>query len=190
MKKELLFTLPPHARPEYWTQVAVSVEGRRYLDITQGGEIILVSPEDYRCDCDCHSPMGWRWKEGDPRPNLKPCAKCAEVLHMSAEEPHPVRSTPVPLTVRRHTQQSRDIFWQNLYEALPADMLKEDREKLTDELLGMAIEHGNALRRRRLIDKLMHAAEEAASWDPSLNAPYSDWSDIMADAAEEIRSLL
>ncbi len=110
-------------------------------------------------------------------------------------EPMPVRSNPVPLTVRRHTAQSRDIFWHNLYNALPADMSDEDRSKITDELMGVAITHGNKLRRARITTKLREAAEEmeGRSQYPGKEsrvgrAVLASWGNLMMDAALEIES--
>lgn len=112
-------------------------------------------------------------------------------------EPMPVRSNPVPLTVRRHTPQSRAIWRAELLDAMPLDMLQEDRERIADDLIDRAIAMGDELRRKRLVDKLMNAAETTEDLadrntitkllpDESLR----EWSDLMADAAEEIRSML
>jgi hypothetical protein len=174
-------------------------------------------PSDvYLCNCLCHFPDGWRWKEGDPRPtNMKPCEECREVLHMSPKgeysgveaeqfleqhaKPEPVRHSPVPMTVRRHTEESRAIWRQNLIDALPIDMLVEDRYKIADQLLEVTIEQGNLLRRKRLIDKLLVAAEamedaaEHAGAKRLAQIPTEglrEWGDLLADAAEEIRSVL
>lgn len=106
-------------------------------------------------------------------------------------EPMPVRSAPVPLTVRRHTPESKNIWWQNLYNALPADLMDEDREKITTALLEVAISHGDELRRKRLVDKLMAEADHAERYSEGPGPDtYSVWADVMRDAAEEIRSLL
>jgi hypothetical protein len=108
--------------------------------------------------------------------------------------PEPVRQVPVPLSVRRHTPESRDIFWKNLFNALPVDMDEEMRSKITDELIEMAISQGNLLRRKRIIDKLMVAAEEMEDLDQAHRKPWSErlerWGAIMEDAAEEIRSIM
>jgi len=116
---------------------------------------------------------------------------------MTPIEPKPVRSTPVPLTVRRHTEESRAIFRQNLVNALPVDMLTEDRFKIADVLLATTIAMGDELRRKRIIDKLMVAAEvledkaEANRKQCHIDSELArEWSDLMADAAEEIRSVL
>lgn len=112
--------------------------------------------------------------------------------------PAPVRATPVPLTVRRHTEQSKQIWFDNLYAALPADMLPEDKERITDALLEVAITHGDTLRRKRIVDKLMNAAEQmddrGAFFTPTnLDAwreRLREWSELLMDAAEEIRSVM
>jgi hypothetical protein len=111
-------------------------------------------------------------------------------------DPEPVRSIPVPLTVRRHTEQSRAIFLGNLMAALPVDMLDEDKERIATILLDTAIAHGDEIRRKRIIDKLMEAAEyleDRATLPNKKNWPegkFQEWSDLMADAAEEIRSFM
>jgi hypothetical protein len=111
-------------------------------------------------------------------------------------EPEPVRDNPVPLTVRRHTEQSMSIWRANLLNALPADLPDEDRERIVDALLNTTITMSTELRRKRLIDRLMEAAEALedlgarplAQLDGS--APdYQEWSALMLDAAEEIRSI-
>jgi hypothetical protein len=117
---------------------------------------------------------------------------------MPPEDPEPVRSIPVPLTVRRHTSESRAIFLGNLRAALPVDMLDEDKERIATILLDTAIAHGNELRRKRLISALMTAAEELEerSQRPGKEevkvgpGVLAEWSDLMADAAEEIQSIL
>jgi hypothetical protein len=105
----------------------------------------------------------------------------------------PVRSNPVPLTVRRHTEESRKIWFDNLYDALPNDLLPADKERITEALLDVTITMGNELRRKRLIDKLMHAAEQMEDWSGHKTVPVPQmtaWSDLLADAAEEIRSFM
>lgn len=112
-------------------------------------------------------------------------------------QPHAVRSVPVPLTVRRHTDESRAIWRQNLINALPQDMLVEDRFKIADSLLEVTINMGNELRRKRIIDKLMTAAEKledlAERNGRNTLTPVEllrEWSDLMMDAADEIRSVM
>ena len=99
----------------------------------------------------------------------------------------PVRSIPVPLTVRRHTSESRAILLGNLMAALPTDMLEEDRERIASVLLDVTIAHGDELRRKRLVDKLMHAVDELSNVHISGT---SEWAALMLDAAEEIRSIM
>ena len=101
--------------------------------------------------------------------------------------PEPVRSIPVPLTVRRHTEQSRAILLGNLMAALPVDMLEEDRERIATVLLDTTIAHGDELRRKRLVDKLMVAVDELSATHISGT---TEWADLMRDAAEEIRSVM
>ncbi len=115
----------------------------------------------------------------------------------SKVKPEPVRSNPTPLTVRRHTEESRAIWKANLLDALPQDMLVEDRSKIADALLETTIKLGNELRRKRLIDKLLNAAEELEDKADSTmrikefrSEQLREWSDLLMDAAEEIRSVL
>jgi hypothetical protein len=110
-------------------------------------------------------------------------------------EPEPVRSNPVPLTVRRHTEESMSIWRANLLDALPVDLPAEDAQRIADQLLEVAISESTTLRRKRLIDKLMDAAEEAEDIGgkrfPGADSERADrWSSLMLDAAEEIRSVL
>jgi hypothetical protein len=117
-------------------------------------------------------------------------------LREQIEEAAPVRSNPVPLNVRRHTAESRQIWFDNLRAALPADLLDEDKDRITNALLETTIQMGNELRRKRLIDKLMQTAEEMEEMSPSAMARRATranlmlWSELLADAAEEIRSIL
>jgi hypothetical protein len=110
-------------------------------------------------------------------------------------EPEPVRDNPVPLTVRRHTEQSMSIWRANLLNALPADLPDEDRERIVDALLNTTITMSTELRRKRLIDRLMEAAERTEDLGerpvPKLvpAASFREWSALMLDAAEEIRSI-
>jgi hypothetical protein len=113
--------------------------------------------------------------------------------HRSKVTPEPVRSNPTPMTVRRHTEESREIWKANLLAALPVDMLVEDRSKIADALLETTIKLGNEMRRKRLIDKLLHAAEQMEDWSGHKTVPVPqmvEWADILMDAAEEIRSVL
>lgn len=111
-------------------------------------------------------------------------------VHDGPIEPEPVRTNLVPLTVRRHTPESRAIWRANLLNALPVDMPDEDAQHIADEMLEVAITQGNALRRKRLIDRLVAASEEMAAYDGHTNPPVTDWSDLMDDVAEELRNLL
>jgi hypothetical protein len=101
-----------------------------------------------------------------------------------------VRSKVTPMKVRRHTEESRKIWFDNLYEALPNDLLPADKERITEALLETTITMGNEMRRKRLIDKLRAASDEMETWDPQMNPPMADWGDLMDDAAEEIESML
>jgi hypothetical protein len=89
------------------------------------------------------------------------------------------------------------IYRANLLDAMPVDMPQEDREYIADELLKVSIEHGNKLRRKRLIDALMAVSDEMEQWDgrdkrsaPAAVARFGEWSALLSDAAMEIRSVL
>jgi len=89
--------------------------------------------------------------------------------------PEPVRHSPVPMTVRRHTKESREIWRRNLIDALPIDMPVEDRYAIADQLLEVTIDQGNKMRRSRLINKLLLAAEDMENWDfQHQNPPITD----------------
>lgn len=183
-------------------------------------EKFLRDTAPFICHCQCHQPMGFKLVHGQaPPPGMRPCDECKEAHmgHPTSDEdpssfvpesgltpggscrtvPSPVRSNPVPLTVRRHTAQSRAIWRTELLNALPVDMLQEDRERIADDLIDRAIALGDELRRKRLIDKLMDAAETTEDManrntlTKLLPAEvFREWSDLMADAAEEIRSVM
>jgi hypothetical protein len=96
--------------------------------------------------------------------------------------------------IRRHTPSTRSVWRSKLLDVLPDDMPDEDRQRIADDLIDRAIEMGNELRRKRLVDKLMFEADVADQFDREpINMempPLGEWADLLRDAAEEIRSML
>jgi hypothetical protein len=102
----------------------------------------------------------------------------------------PSESVPMKMVIRRHTPSTRAVWRSKLLDVLPEDMLDEDKERIADDLIDRAIEMGNELRRKRLVDKLMEQADYVCRYNEGPPDLYSDAADLMRDAAEEIRSML
>lgn len=150
----------------------------------------------------CHRPEDHHrlYYSNPETEEIMKCGLCESGMHCEVHdgpiEPEPVRSNPVPLIVRRHTEESMAIWRANLLNALPADLPDEDAQRIADELLEVAISESTTLRRRRLVGRLMDEAETLEDLGqrpvpkPVRGELFALWSNLMMDAAEEIRSVL